>query len=254
MTDALQIRPLEAGRFRVFTDGAVSGNGTAESTGGWAFLVQTPDGGPLWTVSAGVPTDPAMPPTNIRMEQTAVAEALAFLPAGSTIEIYADLEMISKVMAGIWEGKANKDLWQRIHQERRRHARVDFRWIKGHVSKKDAKDCPLLAGNRVVDALAVAAKKDLRPRLIEDVSAGLPEKPAKTVAAKKQPLHIDKPILLDYTNWRGERGVRRVVPIRCEYGANEWHKTPQWLMIGWDLEKQAERTFALSGIHSMQPA
>lgn len=51
-----------------------------------------------------------------------------------------------------------------------------------------------------------------------------------------------------YTNWRGDTARRRVVPMRLEYGFTEHHRSSQWLLHAIDLEKNAERTFALSGI------
>ena len=61
-------------------------------------------------------------------------------------------------------------------------------------------------------------------------------------------------VLIDYTNWRGERAKRRVLPLNWEYKANEWHKEEQWIMKAHDLDKDEEREFAMSGVHSWQPA
>ena len=60
-------------------------------------------------------------------------------------------------------------------------------------------------------------------------------------------------IVIDYTNWRGERRRRRVKPVRFFYGEVSWHPGPQWLMDAIDLDRTDDdrlRTFALSGIHS----
>ena len=57
-------------------------------------------------------------------------------------------------------------------------------------------------------------------------------------------------VTIDYTNWRGERSLRRVAPRRFFYGTSEWHPEPQWLMEAFDLERAAVRTFALAGVHS----
>lgn len=54
-----------------------------------------------------------------------------------------------------------------------------------------------------------------------------------------------------YRNWRGEIAERRVRPIRMEFGATEWHPEPQWLMIAWDLDKNAERAFAMADINPL---
>lgn len=51
-----------------------------------------------------------------------------------------------------------------------------------------------------------------------------------------------------YTNYRGETGRRKVIPSSLRYGSTEYHPEPQWLMDAFDIEKQAERTFALLDI------
>jgi len=63
-------------------------------------------------------------------------------------------------------------------------------------------------------------------------------------------------VLIDYTNWRGERRSRVIHPLRIEFGSNEWHREPQWLLHAHDMEDPAIpiKTFALAGIHSITPA
>lgn len=57
-------------------------------------------------------------------------------------------------------------------------------------------------------------------------------------------------VTIDYTNWRGERRKRVVFPVGIYFGWNEWHKTPQWLLIALDLENNAaRREFATANIH-----
>lgn len=56
------------------------------------------------------------------------------------------------------------------------------------------------------------------------------------------------PARISYVNWRGEAGERRILPTRLAFEANEWHPEPQWILFAWDLDKDAERGFALSGI------
>jgi hypothetical protein len=49
-----------------------------------------------------------------------------------------------------------------------------------------------------------------------------------------------------YTNHRGEYAVRQAIPLRVEYRVSEWHgDQPQHIMVGWDVEKQAERDFLI---------
>jgi predicted DNA-binding transcriptional regulator YafY len=56
-------------------------------------------------------------------------------------------------------------------------------------------------------------------------------------------------VVIDYTNHRGERGLRRVVPVCMMWGSTKWHPTPQVLLRAFDLDKGSHRDFATSGIH-----
>jgi hypothetical protein len=56
------------------------------------------------------------------------------------------------------------------------------------------------------------------------------------------------PVAIRYTNHRGETTVRRVVPLRIWHGSTEWHPEAQWLMDALDVDKGAERSFALRNV------
>lgn len=64
---------------------------------------------------------------------------------------------------------------------------------------------------------------------------------------------MSKKVSIDYTNYRGERSNRTILPVRVYWGSNEWHTEEQWLLEAHDLEKQALRHFALKDIHSWLP-
>ena len=34
-------------------------------------------------------------------------------------------------------------------------------------------------------------------------------------------------VYIDYTNWRGDRRIRRIVPRELWYGESPWHVEPQ---------------------------
>ena len=51
-----------------------------------------------------------------------------------------------------------------------------------------------------------------------------------------------------YRNYRGETAMRTVRPSRIWFGTTDWHPEPQWLMEAVDLDKGAERSFALRDI------
>ncbi len=51
-----------------------------------------------------------------------------------------------------------------------------------------------------------------------------------------------------YKNYRGETGLRKIIPVGVYYGNNEYHPEVQWILKVWDLEKQAFRDYALKDI------
>jgi predicted DNA-binding transcriptional regulator YafY len=71
--------------------------------------------------------------------------------------------------------------------------------------------------------------------------------PASNVVALQR-----QPAIVDYTNWRGERRDRKIMPLGIHFGSNEWHPTRQWMLYALDIETGEERFFAMSNIHSWQ--
>ena len=61
-------------------------------------------------------------------------------------------------------------------------------------------------------------------------------------------------IVLDYTDWRGERRERKVRPIGIEFGETRHHPKAQWLLWALDEEKGEEviRAFAMVNINSFK--
>lgn len=51
-----------------------------------------------------------------------------------------------------------------------------------------------------------------------------------------------------YKNYRGEYGIRTVLPKKIYWGSNEYHEEPQWLMFAWDKDKMDNRVFAMKDI------
>jgi hypothetical protein len=57
-------------------------------------------------------------------------------------------------------------------------------------------------------------------------------------------------IIIDYTNWRGERGLHKIRPTgRCLFEQNQWHPTPQWLLEAVNVDKNETRLYAIATIH-----
>ena len=55
-----------------------------------------------------------------------------------------------------------------------------------------------------------------------------------------------------YTNYRGAKASRYILPQRLWFGSTEWHPEPQWLLDAEGREK-GPRTFAVKDISGWQP-
>jgi uncharacterized protein (DUF1684 family) len=72
--------------------------------------------------------------------------------------------------------------------------------------------------------------------------------PTKTIPLPSELVEID------YTNWRGERRKRQIIPTgRMEFANTEWHPDTQWLIEATDVEDGKLKDFAMKDIHSWQP-
>ncbi len=56
-----------------------------------------------------------------------------------------------------------------------------------------------------------------------------------------------------YTNYRGETSVRKIIPKRIWFGSTDWHPDFQWLLDAFDVEKKADRSFAMKDIKTWFP-
>ena len=63
------------------------------------------------------------------------------------------------------------------------------------------------------------------------------------MAEKKKPS-----LKFRYKNWQGETAIRSVVPIEIWYGHTQFHSRNQWLLKALDVDKNAERDFAVADI------
>jgi hypothetical protein len=58
----------------------------------------------------------------------------------------------------------------------------------------------------------------------------------------------DRVVSVLYTNYRGITALRRIIPRRIWFGHTEWHPGEQWILDVFDVEKRAERSFAIAEI------
>jgi predicted DNA-binding transcriptional regulator YafY len=77
---------------------------------------------------------------------------------------------------------------------------------------------------------------------------------ARRTSAAMQGKPMKTEVTFTYKNYRGETSVRLVRPIMVSFGTTGFHSEPQWLLHGWDLNKDAERTFAMKDIKDWEPS
>jgi len=51
-----------------------------------------------------------------------------------------------------------------------------------------------------------------------------------------------------YTNYKGERAWRRILPVKIWFGSTKWHPAEQRFVDAEDVDRQALRSFALCDI------
>lgn len=83
--------------------------------------------------------------TNNRMELTAVIEALKFGSRRGKATIYTDSQWVIKCASGVWNRKANIDLWEDYNEISVKYQDISWVWVKGHSGD---------VMNEVVDKLA----------------------------------------------------------------------------------------------------
>ena len=62
----------------------------------------------------------------------------------------------------------------------------------------------------------------------------------------------EKKIKILYTNWKNETRYRTIIQISIEFKSTEWHKETQWILNAIDVEKNAQRAFAIKDIKEWQ--
>lgn len=62
--------------------------------------------------------------------------------------------------------------------------------------------------------------------------------------------HSLEEVVIDYTNWKGERRNRRIRPHHMMFTRTKYHPERGWILIALDIEKGEMREFACRNIHS----
>lgn len=66
-----------------------------------------------------------------------------------------------------------------------------------------------------------------------------------------QEIGLDSFIEFDYTNWKGEQGVRVIRFEKIYFGYNDFHAGEQWFVRGYDAEKKDIRDFAFKDMRNI---
>lgn len=56
------------------------------------------------------------------------------------------------------------------------------------------------------------------------------------------------PVVIDYTNYRGEQSRRIISAKRLWRGSNQWHPEEQYFLTAYDHDKNEDREFAVKDI------
>jgi hypothetical protein len=59
-------------------------------------------------------------------------------------------------------------------------------------------------------------------------------------------------IEFDYTYWEGNVAKRKCQVMEVYFGNNEYHQDPQWILRGWDLEKDEMREYAMKDMNNIK--
>lgn len=114
------------------------------------------------------------------------------------------------------------------------------------------KVCVACVAQMNVNTLLTADLADLRA-LDADVLAALAQRLRPFLAERIVPEHE---VVIDYTNYRGERRKRRIQPVpnTLRFTETPHHKPAQWVLNAYDCEREdrPQRTFALKDIHSWE--
>lgn len=110
----------------------------------------------------------------------------------------------------------------------------------------------LVARGRLLLATPRAETQDLDSLLLAEV-AGDSVQAEVPCPAGVSGLAGAPAVLIDYTNWRGERDKRTIQPVWLWWGQTKFHPVPQFLLRAVDAAKGEVRDFAMNDVHSWSP-
>jgi len=111
---------------------------------------------------------------------------------------------------------------------------------------------PRLAPNGAVVSIDVVGVEMSEAEAPQPVDLS-PDTPPQWDPGKLLSFGESQQVTFTYTNWKGETKQRRAVMQSLYWGSNDYHKESQWLVEGYDMDKEAVRTYALRDISDVRP-
>ena len=140
---------LGEGGVVAYTDGACIKNPGGPA--GWSVIMLSVDDVAAGNVRASIECSGHIPgspnTTNNRAEVTAVLAVLCMAPRDQPLTIHSDSDYTIKVAQGIYEMRANSDLWElyRVLLKKRKTPPT-FEWVRGHAGHEHNERADELAG------------------------------------------------------------------------------------------------------------
>ena len=171
------------------------------------------------------PTDPAISPEEAMREKAAQIAERPFLPCDIGGDLMLEIYTAQTIAAAIRRIPLSTPVVAHQGAESDRQSFV----VGFDLGGADETAVCIRQGNTIIHTATGAEAEGILATLSPTPGAETP----------------GQPVRLNYTNWRGETAERTILPLRIWYGATDWHPEPQWLLTAMDVEKGAERDFAL---------
>lgn len=65
--------------------------------------------------------------------------------------------------------------------------------------------------------------------------------------------HGNAMLQFNYRNHTGKYRIRKAIPKSIQFTKTEWHPEMQWILLAYDVEKKADRSFALKDCDFYNP-
>lgn len=113
-------------KITIYTDGSSIGNGSPESSCGWACKL-------IYKGHEKMKSGSDKGKTNNVMEMTAVLMALKSITDKSIpVELFSDSKYVVETLNGNYSVRKNAELWGEIMREVKGFEEITFKWVKGH--------------------------------------------------------------------------------------------------------------------------